>query len=119
VSGNVSGEARGISGVAIFQAEGINHFHAGGAGKVEKLINVLFLGNRDGWVVNGIGANTEAFDAEGLEGLDESVVAGVEIIFSVLGQEHGRLVAQAEKAGGELGVGAVGGNSDGHRLGLG
>jgi len=34
--------------------------HAGGAGKVEKLINIFFLGNGDGRIIDGIGVNGPA-----------------------------------------------------------
>ena len=68
VSRDIAGQTRRIGWIAIFQAERINHLHSGRPGEIEKLINVLFLRDRDTRIIHCIGANTQTFNAEGLEG---------------------------------------------------
>ena len=44
------------------------------------------------------GADAQTLDSEGLETLDQRMVLGIEVVFSIRGQEHLHFVAEPQKA---------------------
>ena len=71
----------------------------GALGEGEDLIDVDRCGYGHGWAVRGIFADAEAFDADGVEELDERLVSGVEVgmVAFCVGQSGGGLKAEAEE----------------------
>lgn len=116
---DVFGEAGGVGGVAIFEAEGVDDLCAGFFGEVEEGVDVFRVGDGDFGIVDGVGADAQALDAEGLVDADEVFVVGVEIVFAVFGDDNAHFVAAAEEERGDVGGGGVGGEGDGDGFGRG
>lgn len=108
---DVFGGAGGLGGIAVVEAQAIDDFHSGGAGKGKEAVEVGVGGGVSEVAVGGVAADAEAFDAEGLIKLNEGFVVGAEVADAVGGgEEHGDFKAESVEVAGNLRAGASGGD---------
>ena len=112
VGSDVGRQPRGDGRVAVPQAEGVDHFYPGSTGESKKRVDVLFLRTGNVGIVDRCGADAQALDSQRAIGVQQSLVLGIEIIFSIPRQHERHLVAQAHEPRREFAAGSVVGDGD-------
>ena len=70
------------------QLQTIDHLHLRGPGEGKQTVPIRRPGQLSGVTVRSVAANAEAFDAQGVEQLDERLVFGTEIALSVFARQQ-------------------------------
>jgi hypothetical protein len=95
-------EPRGVGGVAVLQAEGVDHLAAGLVREVEQRVDLLRVRYIDARIVHRVGADAQAFDSQRLVDAQEVLVLCIEVVLPIGRQDAAALVTDAEKVRGQI-----------------